>query len=317
MDPHYLTLTVEPKYSTKRLRKSDNRLGTAAQFETFACPESVWMWFLRVSIIKRSSPEIPTAFRSLEEARNSFDYLCNLCIQKSIDFEHIQTLKSGNESQEHRAAWDRDRQYQKNQCSRWSDAFQAFLNTNVGKMDSKAMRGAMVLKMSLQVMYIHLDVSAFAILHDQSCWDELLPKYVDQVDIAESILDAAHTAEKDTSVKPIFQMDSGIIPPLFTVIHKCRDPYVRRRALALLNRVPRQEGIWNSHLTARCAERIIKIEEEGLGEVKCCADVPDWARISDVQVTFDQRQRRGFITYSRLRSFHSTVREPITDVLEW
>lgn len=87
------------------------------------------------------SSKIPAIFVSLEEARNSLDYLCNLCIQKSIDFEHIETLKSGNESQEHRVAWDRDRQSQKNQCSRWSDAFQAFLNANVGKMVTKAMQG--------------------------------------------------------------------------------------------------------------------------------------------------------------------------------
>lgn len=175
----------------------------------------------------------------------------------------------------------------------------------------------MYLKLNVHMMYIHLDINAFAVIHYETCWDELLPKYRELVDIAEVILDARHPTEEDTKIKPMFQMDHGIIPPLFTVVHKCRDPYVRRRALALLYRVPRQEGMWNSHLTARCAERIVKIEEEGLGEVNCCADVPDWARISDIEVTFDQLERRGFITYSRLRSFHSTVREPITDILEW
>ncbi|KAL8922271.1 MAG: hypothetical protein Q9208_005241 [Pyrenodesmia sp. 3 TL-2023] len=261
--------------------------------------------------------DIPTVFVSLEEARNSLDYQWNLCIQRAVDFEDSRKLTSGDESYEHRALWDSDRQHYKIQCNRWSIAFQAFLNTNVQKMDGKAMQGAMVLKLYLQVMYIHLEISAFAAVHYQTCFDELLPKYRELVDMAETILDARHPARKDTQIKPIFQMDYGIIAPLFTVVHKCRDPYVRRRALALLYRVPRLEGIWNSHLTARCAERIVKIEEEGLGEVKSCADVPDWARVSDIEVTLDQSESRGFITYSRLRSFHSTVREPVTDVVEW
>ena len=58
-------------------------------------------------------------------------------------------------------------------------------------------------------------------------------------------------------------------------------------------------------------------EENGLSEFKCAADVPDRARISDVDVKLDLLARRGYITFLRLRSLDSDVREPVTDVMEW
>lgn len=87
------------------------------------------------------SSEIPAVFVSLEEARNSLDYQWNLCNQKAIDFENVRKLESGDKLHEHRALWDSDRQYYKHQCNRWSTVFQAFLNANVQRMDSKAMQG--------------------------------------------------------------------------------------------------------------------------------------------------------------------------------
>lgn len=123
----------------------------------------------------------------------------------------------------------------------------------------------MVLKLSVYVMYMYLNVSTFGDLHYQTCWDDLLPMHEEIVDIAEVILNARYSEEKESWAKPVFQMDHCIIGPLFTVVFRCRDPYLRRRAVALLYKVPRQEGVWNSHLTARCAERMINIEEEGLG----------------------------------------------------
>lgn len=260
---------------------------------------------------------IPAAFQSLEEARNSLDYQLNLCLQRALGFEHANLIKQGTESDEHREAYDRDRLHFKNEYKRWSAAFQAFLNANVAKMDSKALQGAMVLKLGAHVAAMHLDVGAFENLHYETCWDEMLPMCQELVDIATIIIKAHNNTDKKSNLKPIFQMDHSLVGPLFTAVHKCRDPYLRRRAISLLYEVPRQEGVWNSHLTGRVAERLMNIEEAGLGEVKCAADVPDWKRISDVKVSFDLQHKRGFIRYSRLRSYYSAVQEPVTDVLEW
>lgn len=98
-----------------------------------------------------------------------------------------------------------------------------------------------------------------------------------------------------------------------------------RRALHLLksHNSAWQEGIWNSTLTAKVAERVLMIEEQGLiddhvlseerglgkeqrvgggqgrGIVLSCKDVPDWARISDVEPIFVTGERRAWVRFVR------------------
>ncbi|KAL9577951.1 MAG: hypothetical protein Q9212_006037 [Teloschistes hypoglaucus] len=261
--------------------------------------------------------EVPAEFRSLEEARNSLDYQWNLCQQLAVDFEYRDIFKTGNETEEHRQAYDKLRVHYKAASNSWSNAFQSFLNNNVPTMDSKALQASMVLKLSARTFAMHLDINAFQLIHDQTCWDKLIPWFDELVDLATAVVDAQRTSPRDLSQKPIFHLDLSLIGPLFTVAHKCRDPFIRRKAISLLYSAPRQEGVWDSILTARVAERIMNLEEEGLGEVKYAADVPDRMRISDVDVSFDLQARRGYVTLLRLRSLDSHVREPVIDVLEW
>lgn len=259
-------------------------------------------------------PDIPTTFRSLEEARNNLDYQWHLFHQREID-EDIK-IRNGIQSEADRAAHNRVRHHFKDAYKRWSTAFQTYLDNNVFEMDNKALRGAMVLKLTAHTISMHFGLRHEGISHDQNCWDDLLPLYQEVVDSAAIIIDADKIADGRSSAKPIFQMDHNIVGPLFSIAHRCRDPHLRRRAISLLYKVPRQEGIWNSLLTARGAERLMNLEEEGL-EVQCAADVPAWKRITEIDVTFDQQRRRGYIRYSRLRNPDSTSPEPVTDVLEW
>ena len=261
--------------------------------------------------------EIPETFKSLEEARNSLDYQWNLCQQKAVDFEYRDTLMQGDELELHREAYDVLRKYYMASMKKWWNAFQSYFDINVAGMDSKALQGARVLEGYGHVIGMHLDISAFSLLHYQTCWDEKQPVFERILELATVVINGRTAADERLGEKPLFQMDQGVIGPLFTVAHKCRDPFVRRRAIALLYSSPLQEGVWDSILTARVAQRIMNLEEKGLGEVKCAADVPDRARISDVGVQFDLMARRGYITFSRLRSLDSHVREPVSDVIEW
>lgn len=62
-------------------------------------------------------------------------------------------------------------------------------------------------------------------------------------------------------VKPSFTADLGIIPPLFLVATKCREPVVRRQAIQLLRSSARREGMWDSELVARIGQWIMELEE--------------------------------------------------------
>jgi hypothetical protein len=62
-------------------------------------------------------------------------------------------------------------------------------------------------------------------------------------------------------IKPSFSADLGIVPPLFVVATKCRDPDIRRQAISLLKSSSRREGMWDSELAARIGIWIAGIEE--------------------------------------------------------
>jgi hypothetical protein len=63
-------------------------------------------------------------------------------------------------------------------------------------------------------------------------------------------------------IKPSFSADLGIVPPLFVVATKCRDPILRRQAIQLLKSSARREGMWDSELAARIGIWIAGIEEQ-------------------------------------------------------
>jgi hypothetical protein len=62
-------------------------------------------------------------------------------------------------------------------------------------------------------------------------------------------------------IKPSFSADLGIVPPLFVVATKCRDPIIRRQAIQLMRSSARREGMWDSELAARIGIWIAGIEE--------------------------------------------------------
>ena len=76
-----------------------------------------------------------------------------------------------------------------------------------------------------------------------------------------------------------FGFDLGITPVVYLVASRCRDPYLRRSAIAQLKAFKRREGVWDSTTAARIAERIMAIEEQGISHVKTCKDVPEHRRI--------------------------------------
>lgn len=57
--------------------------------------------------------------------------------------------------------------------------------------------------------------------------------------------------------RPLFCIDMGIVAPLYSIVHRCLDPILRRKAIALLHSAPRQEGLWHSSVTARVCEKIV------------------------------------------------------------
>ena len=88
----------------------------------------------------------------------------------------------------------------------------------------------------------------------------------------------------------------GIVLPLFYIAYRCREPYLRRRAFTHLDSLNCRDGSWDSSGAAKVAKRIMEIEEEGLGDVKCAKQIKEEKRVKEVMVIVELTQRKLHLT---------------------
>ncbi|KAK8113424.1 hypothetical protein PG984_013950 [Apiospora sp. TS-2023a] len=92
-------------------------------------------------------------------------------------------------------------------------------------------------------------------------YDKFLPEFRQCVAMADDVT-AAHQLYAG-SAKPAFTPEVAILPVLYIIGAKCRDPAVRREVLRILRRQPLREAVWDNAFAARAVERIAEIEEDG------------------------------------------------------
>ena len=273
-------------------------------------------------------PEIPTCFKSLEEARNSHDYQMNGCMRTVADLDSISIRKIKLSPRDEAACietYNKARKTHVHKLWQWACAFEEFLLQSSAAMDAKALQGATVLQLSHRLLSMAFNLDGRTILSEQGCWDEHTKDYEEMVNLAAAVVESQNAEAKNTNSslrKPVFSIDVNIVTPLFSIASKCRDPHIRRKAISLLYSAPRQEGLWQSVLTGRVAERIMEIEEAGLENVTCCKDVPIPNRVCEMEVKFDLRERRAVLNYHRRYHFENNlvselVEKPLCEVIEW
>ena len=251
-------------------------------------------------------PEVSNAFLSLDEARNNLDWHWNTCEaliagrrgdEDNMDIKSIQGLCD---------KWVRDYQSFAAIIEQWSTAFQAFLRKASNHLDTRELQAAHILEIHYIFLKMYTRSGSESLnvksrkgwldyCNNQMAWDHFLPLFDRIISLASLIVDSSCIFHESNSR---FCLDSNIVAPLYAVAHRCRDPLIRRKAVSLLQSSPRQEGIWDSVLATKAAEIVIAVEEEGLGNVTSCADIPDWARICDVKVNFDMEGRVGTVNFS-------------------
>ena len=262
------------------------------------------------------SSEIPNAFSSLEEARNSMDFHWNTCIQLLTDVEDAHKI------QEDMKLFEKQLEETRLKFSivveKWFSAFRAFMQKNGILLDRKGTQAARTLEVSQSFMAIFLEVATHGgVLTTEMIWDNFTEEFKHILELASLIIQSCDMDPESHKQQPQFSQDMAIVAPLYAIAHRCRDPVVRRKAISLLYASPRQEGVWNSILAARVAEKVMGIEEEGLGYVTCSQDVPDWARLNDMEVKFDLYGRLAVISYRRSRSVHEKTRKPRVETITW
>ncbi|KAL4804313.1 hypothetical protein BDV18DRAFT_166107 [Aspergillus unguis] len=96
------------------------------------------------------------------------------------------------------------------------------------------------------------------LVRNSSVYDAYIPDFRTIVEQSGFALDASATAD---GTQPAFTFEQGVGPPLSWTALVCRDPSIRRQALALLRRAPPLQGFYKCTPGLTLASKIMELEE--------------------------------------------------------
>jgi hypothetical protein len=170
---------------------------------------------------------------------------------------------------------------QQAELNRWYASFKLLLEQADLEHDSDDKARAVFLLLHFKSSNLLLQT---ALTTDEMIYDDYTTEFSELISLAALLIKMIDS--KSRTAKWIF--DLGAIMPLYLIALKCRVSGIRRQALELLLRSPRREGIWDSILAGKMVGWVQKIEEEMMEE----EILPGWARVEDVQSSFDLQDRR-------------------------
>lgn len=152
---------------------------------------------------------------------------------------------------------------------------------------------------------------------DEMIWDQYCPIYEKLVTLAETIFATPEPNSKEERILPrSFTLDIGLMSIFHDLTRRCRDPKIRRRAIHVLRTSNRQEGLMTGISVARIAQKIMDIEEANLGSVESCAQIPVWARISDVHLMPDLNGGKIYFSYRRFQDSSCETKDTLWAVVK-
>jgi hypothetical protein len=224
----------------------------------------------------------PNSFSCLKQAKDRLDNCMSYIFQKLIA-AYFSRQDLVNETQKRSPEFQSCRAL----LSQWSVLFSSFMRdcgTSLGPADQQKAR---VLGIQYRAATILFDTGMSP---QETAFDAFNSEFESIVTLASSLVD--DNTGLGVSRKPgHFAFDMALVAPLYLTATRCRDPLIRRRALAILSATSRQECIWNSDMLAKIAERLISIEEDGIGQVISSEDVPATSRLSVLNATIYSEQR--------------------------
>lgn len=207
---------------------------------------------------------IPDAFDTVEEARTPLIDHVRWCMVRGQElFQEKLKLDASTEP-----FLESDRQKALSHLHRWSARFE--------EIAPKDPHASPILTRTLRAWHLLASIETGANWHGSELrFDAFVEQYDRLVTNAEEIVSLlAHKPDQGT-----FGFDLGLTICLFGTVQRCRDPYIRRRALKAMKAGPKQEGVWGLPGAARSVEQWMLFEEAGLEVVERAADIPEWKRV--------------------------------------
>ncbi|KAH8666980.1 hypothetical protein BX600DRAFT_462995 [Xylariales sp. PMI_506] len=201
-------------------------------------------------------------FSSLEEAKDVFEYGTRMFLGQQPSELPAQTDAMG----------DVGDQFGMLLMSKFSLALHNFVATSTMPLTAKEQVALAVLQLHMLNGQINFSTKQQLPGHRLPDWDGIIEQVHNMLGLCEMIINSSTFREyqdQDNNNNnnnnnggqiPSFCLDMGLVIPLWTIASECPDLSLRRRAISLLRSTSRQEGLWNSALTATAAERIMEIE---------------------------------------------------------
>lgn len=140
---------------------------------------------------------------------------------------------------------------------RWSSSFNKLLAKEKStSADLREVTNIALVRMTSLGTKIAVTGTTFT---NETSYDIFLPDFSEIVSLARQIEDNLLTISNN---KPSFHFHTSVVPPLFIVLLRCRDPAIRREAIDIL-RMQQSDGHWDRFMIASIGKWIMDIEEEG------------------------------------------------------
>jgi len=134
-----------------------------------------------------------------------------------------------------------------------------------------------------QILIAHIIISTF--FSDQTVYDEYSDMFAEIATLLEEALALQLVIGKSRPTN--YSLAGRAVSTLWVTGVRCRDRTIRQKAIALLLKYPRREGVWDSLFCAKIIEFVMGLEEQYLED----GYVPGWARIPAVRWESDLEKR--------------------------
>ncbi|ETI29084.1 hypothetical protein G647_01537 [Cladophialophora carrionii CBS 160.54] len=205
--------------------------------------------------------DLPHVFVDMFEARRAFDSLRHLILSLT---EQCRRLEA-NEQQPSEEIFAQHQLLQK-AMSTWLQTFTASVPTLQRVTSCRHSLGIPLLRLLHTMASIQV---ATMFSTSEACYDDFTSAFT----FILSEIVAVYRRASEFHNRPFtndvrltgfsFTLDVGTIPLLSYVALKCRVPWLRRQAIAILLAAPHREGIWDGVVIAHNAERVMILEENG------------------------------------------------------
>ena len=217
---------------------------------------------------------VPDRFQTIREARDSIIHLANLSVRfiRYMKSRKYDRLVLPDDLARQRALLQ--------QFEKWATTLNNMLLSDT--VTDKDLDAAKTLRIHQLVASMWLKR---CVVPEECATDKVMNEFETTVSLAENIHSFAGTREQRKALdSSSFLFDMELVSPLYYVATKCRHPIIRRRAISILERTQRREGLWDSNMAAAIAKRTMLIEETKLTRLEGSELPAEEDRVHNAQI---------------------------------